>query len=201
MAYGAIIGQSGVTGEYLPLTGGTINGNVTVNGTLTVPSSQYIETSNVGASNGSLTIKSANLYYIEMDGIVKTNHGINANNTSIINVPSPVDDTAAANKAYVDSKNILVNDKPITETSTYQYWLSTSPSNKTTITIPKGGMYSFRMSSGMGDARVNIDKINGENPLFTVIVRGEIDYHTSTTAWADSVSLSLVGSQYVIIDS
>ena len=191
MAYGAIIGQSGVIGEYLPLTGGTINGNIDMNGNQII-NVQKITRTGVGYLN------------LESDSNINLNPGsgiISVNNARIQGLTLPNLGTDAANKGYVDSKNILVNDKPITETSTYQYWLSTSPSNKTTITIPKGGMYSFRMSSGMGDARVNIDKINGENPLFTVIVRGEIDYHISTTAWADSVSPSLVGSQYVIIDS
>ena len=56
MGYGGIIGQTGVSGEYLPLTGGTLTGNLDM-----------------------------------------SNHGI-------LNLSQPVNNTDAANKAYVDSK-------------------------------------------------------------------------------------------------
>lgn len=82
MGYGGIIGQTGVSGEYLPLTGGTLTGN--------------LDMSNHGIQNVT-SISSSN------SALIVPNN-INVNSHRILNLSQPVNNTDAANKAYVDSK-------------------------------------------------------------------------------------------------
>ena len=82
MGYGGIIGQTGVSGEYLPLSGGTLTGN--------------LDMSNHGIQNVS-SISSSN------SALIVPNN-INVNSHRILNLSQPVNNTDAATKAYVDSK-------------------------------------------------------------------------------------------------
>ena len=82
MGYGGIIGQTGVSGEYLPLTGGTLTGN--------------LDMSNHGIQNVTSISSSASALIVS--------NNINVNSHRILNLSQPVNNTDAATKAYVDSK-------------------------------------------------------------------------------------------------
>lgn len=109
-------GAAGV-GVYLPLVGGTVTGNLGVNGTLNVPG-----TTTLGSclhTGNTTTLGSANFSTIAASGTISTTTGLSANTLSlsgtafisgqlnmnasrIINLGTPVAASDAATKQYVD---------------------------------------------------------------------------------------------------
>lgn len=79
---------SGLLDGYLPLTGGTVTGPLTV-ASLTV--------------QGNTTTNALTTQAITANGVITANDGLNMSNEPITNLPLPTVGTQAANKAYVDT--------------------------------------------------------------------------------------------------
>lgn len=91
------IDENNPEGNYLPLSGGTMSGNIKMN-SKNITGVEALATNYIfNGSKGHLSLST--------DGQVSLNAGtgtISANNKSINNVATPVNNTAAANKQYVD---------------------------------------------------------------------------------------------------
>lgn len=110
------------TGPFLPLSGGTVNGNLKViNGDITAGNIEGVNIIEGGSNtqmsiranpqaNGSIVLggsraeSTVNMYALAIYSSTDRNDVvIDANENNIIKVKAPVNDTDAANKAYVDS--------------------------------------------------------------------------------------------------
>lgn len=95
--------QTGITQEqadarYLQLSGGTISGPVTMNNVFKVYDG-YIDAIQITSSEGNLILGASSV--VTLAPTAKT---ISVSNSRILSLASPVNDTDAATKAYVDSK-------------------------------------------------------------------------------------------------
>jgi len=79
---------AGLSGSFLPLSGGTVSGTLTVGGTSNL---QVVNASSISATGA-----------ITASGLI-TGDGVNAGGKKVTNVLTPVASTDAANKGYVDA--------------------------------------------------------------------------------------------------
>lgn len=91
-------------GDYLPLSGGTMTGDITfADGTFNITQGN----NNISFSSSGIIIKSnTNAIGILKNGLVLSsvsNHAINVGNSKLINVADPTANRDAANKLYVDT--------------------------------------------------------------------------------------------------
>lgn len=143
---GAAISSSG---NYLPLSGGSVNGNVTVIGTL---STTMLEA--LSANITVLDIKQYELSGFNVEGNITINGNISANgNLNVsslavsglsrfaqpLTIPSPVANTDAANKLYVDSTVATASATPIS-TTTLTTLSGILKGNGTVISVASGGI-------------------------------------------------------------
>ena len=146
MGYGGIIGQTGVSGEYLPLTGGTLTGN--------------LDMSNHGIQNVS-SISSSN------SALIVPNN-INVNSHRILNLSQPVNNTDAATKAYVDSK--ASNWVKAATHSQYDEWHLAVEGGTFVKLVANSTLYNSAITIKKGQYSVSLGTM--DPPLLSVSISG-----------------------------